>query len=472
MAGSVLEVRLTLAANGYTPIPLHGKAPSLASWQTVQDVSREQAVMWEKSWPDARNTGVLTASMPTLDLDIMDAAAVEAIVLYVRDKFEERGYVPARVGRAPRTALPFRTLDPFAKYSVDLIAANGDTSQKVEFLAQGQQVVVDGIHPDTRQPYTWQGGSPLEIALEELAYISADGARQLLDEVVEILVRDFGYRRAKGRPRKTGNGGNAVGGTEDWGHLIDNIHAGRNLHASLRDLAAKLIRSGMKGGAAVNFLRSQLEGSTAPHDERWQDRYDNIPRLVDSAEQKYTPPKDDDATAGATIAPNLPAIAPAAGNAGAGGTPPPPPPPPGTGTGSPSSAAGSALPPIEETLQTFERWLHLPNRTPVYAMLGTVAANLLPGDPVWLGLVAPPSSAKTELLNALTGLPFVVSASTLTLAELAVGHAAAATGARRARRIAAPGRQPRHALSQGLHFNIDHATREQGRGLIRVTGNL
>jgi hypothetical protein len=54
-------------------------------------------------------------------------------------------------------------------------------------------------------------------------------------------------------------------------------------------------------------------------------------------------------------------------------------------------------------------------------MLGAVAANLLPGDPVWLGLVAPPSSAKTELLNAITGLPFVVSVSTLTLASLLSG---------------------------------------------------
>jgi hypothetical protein len=76
---------------------------------------------------------------------------------------------------------------------------------------------------------------------------------------------------------------------------------------------------------------------------------------------------------------------------------------------------------IEETLGVFERWLILPNRTPVYAMLGTVAANLLPGDPVWLGIIGPPSSAKTEILNSISTLPHVVQAATLTPAGLLSG---------------------------------------------------
>ena len=66
----------------------------------------------------------------------------------------------------------------------------------------------------------------------------------------------------------------------------------------------------------------------------------------------------------------------------------------------------------------FERWLILKDRTPIYAVLGTVAANLLPGgDPVWLGLIAPPSSAKTEILNSLSKLPKVVQVSSLSPAS-------------------------------------------------------
>jgi Bifunctional DNA primase/polymerase, N-terminal len=76
---------------------------------------------------------------------------------------------------------------------------------------------------------------------------------------------------------------------------------------------------------------------------------------------------------------------------------------------------------IDEVLAAFAKWLKLKDLTPVYAILGTIAANLLPGDPVWLGLVAPPSSAKTELLNSTARLPGVVPAATLTQGALLSG---------------------------------------------------
>jgi hypothetical protein len=76
---------------------------------------------------------------------------------------------------------------------------------------------------------------------------------------------------------------------------------------------------------------------------------------------------------------------------------------------------------IQATLAVFNKWLALPSLTPVYAVLGTVAANLLPGDAVWLGIIGPPSSAKTEILNSISLLPKVVQAATLTPAGLLSG---------------------------------------------------
>jgi hypothetical protein len=74
--------------------------------------------------------------------------------------------------------------------------------------------------------------------------------------------------------------------------------------------------------------------------------------------------------------------------------------------------------PIDEVIEVFERWLILKDPMPVYAVLGAVTANLLPGgDPVWLGIIGPPSSGKTEILISLSRLPYVVQASSLSPAS-------------------------------------------------------
>jgi hypothetical protein len=399
---TALRLRLVLA--GYTPVPLYGKAPpiygknnkrkGLADWEKLDNVTREQIEMWARTWPDAVNTGVLTQLMPTLDIDIINEEAARTIEDHVREHFEERGYVLSRIGNPPKRAIPFRTDEPFDKITVNLIAANGSGGEKIEFLSDGQQVVVAGIHPKTRQAYRWHGGEPGQIAREDLPYIREEEAQRLVDEIVELLARNFNYQRAPERPRKR-RAGNGKGfffesGAEDWQYLLDNIREGRELHDSLRDLAAKLIASGMAAGAAVNHLRALMEGSGEPHDERWQERYEDIPRLVDSAENLQEA--------------NKPTNGPAAQAAS-------------------QAAAASDLAPytIEQTLEVFEHWLILRDPTPVYAVLGAVAANLLPGDPVWLGIIGPPSSAKTEVLNSISMLPNVVQAATLTAAALLSG---------------------------------------------------
>ncbi len=236
---------------------------------------------------------------------------------------------------------------------------------------------------------------------------------KLVDDIVDLLCRDFGYTRAAGRRRARAMAHSPEMPADDWQQLVDDILAGNELHANTRDLAAKMVRAGTDGGAIVNFLRGLMNSSAAPRDQRWQDRYDNLPRQVDSMQAKI----EREQAAAAAAAPTPGSAAPAAP------PPPPPPPPPSPGIGpAPSAAPGPASSsPIEDTLQSVRAMADLPSRTPVYAMLGTVAANLLPGDPIWLGLIAPPSSAKTELLNAISGLPFVVSISTLTLAGLLSG---------------------------------------------------
>ena len=146
-------------------------------------------------------------------------------------------------------------------------------------------------------------------------------------------------------------------------------------HDRLTALAMKLVKSGMGPGAVVNFLRSAVEGLANIDEERRQRRLKEIPDMVTSAEDKLEQERKPHAD--------------------------------------PT--------PLEEVVKTYHEWLALKDATPVYVTLGAVAANLLPGDPLWLGLIASPSSAKTELLNSLSLLPFVKVVETFTPAALLSG---------------------------------------------------
>jgi AAA domain/Bifunctional DNA primase/polymerase, N-terminal len=289
-------VRLKLRKRGFHPIPVIGKAPPMEKWQKRSETSEGDIEMWDKLFPQASNTGVLTAFTPCLDIDVLDPAAADAAEQVARERFEEHGDIHVRFGRSPKRALFFRTEEPFKKITINLIAPNGDKEQKIELLASGQQVVVDGIHPGTGNPYAWFGGSLCEAERESLPYIREAEAQELVEAVVEVLA-EHGYQRAAPRPKTMGNGQvPKPGGAADWQYLFDNIRDGRELHDTLRDLAAKMIASRMAAGAAVNQLRALMKASTAPHDARWQERYDDIPRAVETAEQKYRDgvPSDND----------------------------------------------------------------------------------------------------------------------------------------------------------------------------------
>ena len=69
----------------------------------------------------------------------------------------------------------------------------------------------------------------------------------------------------------------------------------------------------------------------------------------------------------------------------------------------------------------FQETLHMPDLGALHVVLATVAANRMAGEPVWLLLIGPPSSAKTETLETLAELPETYTLSTTTKAGLLSG---------------------------------------------------
>jgi len=302
---TAFDIRHRLMLAGYSPVPVSGKAPPLETWQTKHTTNDDELRLWDRDLPHARSTGVLTRLTPALDIDILSEDAAEAVEALARERFEERGYFLVRVGRAPKRAIIFRTTDPFKKITVNLVAANGGSDQqKLELLADGQQLVAFGIHASTGQPYRWHGGEPGKVAWQDLPDISEAEAQQLIEDAAELLCRDYGYQRSKSRPKKARKGDGTVADEnagEDWAYLTKNIHEGHALHDSLRDLAGKLVKSGMNHGAAINYLRGLMTEAKpqAEWDDRWKSRYADISRLVESAQGPEANPQE--ATSGKLV---------------------------------------------------------------------------------------------------------------------------------------------------------------------------
>lgn len=82
----------------------------------------------------------------------------------------------------------------------------------------------------------------------------------------------------------------------------DKITNGENLHESLRSLSASYAAKGMAEVDIVAALRSRLDKSVERGTDRWQERYDSVPRLVESAVQKFqtelAPPARDQESTG------------------------------------------------------------------------------------------------------------------------------------------------------------------------------
>jgi hypothetical protein len=278
-APSPTEIRLRLRAAGFSPVPLNGKSPdAVAGWQRLGDATEHEIRRWLNTRPAHLNTGVLTRLAPGFDIDILDEDCVVAIERRLRAAFEDDYRFLVRFGRLPKRLVPFRTDEPFDKILVKLIAPDGSTGQRIEVLGDGQQAVVNGIHPDTGKPHDWFGGEPGEVRRDELPPLVAATAREIVRAAVEIA-EQHGYRREQTKPPARKVKPNGFGSPADW--AVDYSD-----HHQVAAHAMRLLRTGMNDGAAVNFLRAQVEALTNIDANRKARRLKEIPGMVSSAREK------------------------------------------------------------------------------------------------------------------------------------------------------------------------------------------
>jgi hypothetical protein len=186
-------------------------------------------------------------------------------------------------------------------------------------------------------------------ALNPEAEIDLDTALAAL-EAAAPEIKAKAKRKTNGKAREDHAG--------DWAELIKDVLTAEAFHEPLTRLAMRLLRSGMSTGAAMNMLRGLMENAAGERDGRWQVRYDDIGRAVDTAQEKLAPPKEE--------------------------------PPPACD--------------LDQLHAVFRKWFGEEFDLDVIDVIVAVAASeKLGGDPAWLLVVSGPGAAKTESVQSLVG---------------------------------------------------------------------
>lgn len=141
------------AWQGYTPTP--------------GDIER-----WDRS---RANIGLQAAKYPALDIDVVN----EGLARIIGDlAVKALGKAPMRIGRFPKRLFMYRADEQIGRMRVRFVDPKG-VEQLVELLGDGQQYVIGGVHPVTREPYS------LDID------IAADKPTKILRKITKAKVEEF-----------------------------------------------------------------------------------------------------------------------------------------------------------------------------------------------------------------------------------------------------------------------------------------
>jgi hypothetical protein len=106
--------RQALLKNGYEPTPLVGKRPVLDQWQNSRPTAQDIAA-WERTHPNATNTGILTRLVPAVDDDVLDQEVADIIHGWIKELIPRGHPELLRIGRFPKRAILFVATNLFPK---------------------------------------------------------------------------------------------------------------------------------------------------------------------------------------------------------------------------------------------------------------------------------------------------------------------------------------------------------------------
>jgi hypothetical protein len=239
------KVRRLLLANGYVPLCVNGKVPPIEKWP---DIIPTEAMIaeWEvnEKYSSARNTGIVCRGVRAVDIDVYDPDLADILHAKVVALIPPGAPVLVRTGQPPKRAILFRTDETFPKTATGRWESPDGRRHQVEVLADRQQLVVFGIHPETRGPYRWQakGCVPWEVPRARLPTLTEEDASRLVADAT-ALFRAQGWKPPREPPPAQAKPPRTAMACDGDAHRI-----AQELAEHIADLCAAILPGGVRHG--------------------------------------------------------------------------------------------------------------------------------------------------------------------------------------------------------------------------------
>jgi hypothetical protein len=174
----VRDFRKQAIENGYSLVRIRtcSKQPLGKQWRHGETEDRLLAV--EK---DELSTGLVTSGLRCVDVDVDDPGIVQRIVAAARRHLPQ-GELIRRRGNSCRLALIYRAADgqPGKRVTAGLHG-------KIEVLGDGQQLVVDGVHPSGASLYWKDGWGPDTVPRDQLPAATEEQIGAFLNDCAALV---------------------------------------------------------------------------------------------------------------------------------------------------------------------------------------------------------------------------------------------------------------------------------------------
>lgn len=189
-----------MADAGYSLVPIaagqkwpgeyqNGKWWHLKGWEFLA-LTPAPLPLVENVWSNYPGCGVGIACgghsrVIGVDIDILDADVAMTVRASVIARLGETPLI--RVGKRPKALLVYRCSEKMSKLSY----------QPIEVLADGQQFVAYGVHPDTGLPYTWEQETPDETPVESLQLVTPAQVEEAIKEAFALIPEEMRAKRLR-----------------------------------------------------------------------------------------------------------------------------------------------------------------------------------------------------------------------------------------------------------------------------------